>query len=66
VIDRVYSLEEVPEAMRYFGEGGAKGKVVITVAEDGGVRPPNPDFSIRNRIVRPKRTWMLSWQIWWG
>jgi NADPH:quinone reductase-like Zn-dependent oxidoreductase len=35
VIDRVYSLEEVPEAMRYFGEGGAKGKVVITVAEDG-------------------------------
>jgi len=35
VIDRVYPLEEVPEAMRYFGEGRAKGKVVITVAEDG-------------------------------
>lgn len=35
VIDRVYSLEEVPEAMQYFGEEGAKGKVVITVAEDG-------------------------------
>jgi NADPH:quinone reductase-like Zn-dependent oxidoreductase len=31
VIDRRYSLSEVPEAMRYVGEGRAKGKVVITV-----------------------------------
>jgi NADPH:quinone reductase-like Zn-dependent oxidoreductase len=31
VIDRLYSLDEVPEAMRYVGEGHAKGKVVITV-----------------------------------
>lgn len=31
IIDRRYSLEEVPEAMRYVAEGRAKGKVVITV-----------------------------------
>ncbi len=32
VIDRQYPLSEVPEALRYLGEGRAKGKVVITVA----------------------------------
>jgi NADPH:quinone reductase-like Zn-dependent oxidoreductase len=31
VIDRRYRLSEVPEALRYLGEGHAKGKVVITV-----------------------------------
>jgi len=31
VIDRRYPLSEVPEALRYLGEGLAKGKVVITV-----------------------------------
>ena len=31
VIDRRYPLSEVPEALRYFGEGHAKGKIVITV-----------------------------------
>jgi NADPH:quinone reductase-like Zn-dependent oxidoreductase len=31
VIDRTYSLGEVPEAIRYLAEGKAKGKVVITV-----------------------------------
>ncbi len=31
VIDRRYPLSEVPEALRYFGDGHAKGKVVITV-----------------------------------
>jgi len=30
VIDRRYSLSEVAEALRYFGEGHAKGKIVIT------------------------------------
>lgn len=30
-IDRKYPLREVPEALRYMGEGRAKGKVVITV-----------------------------------
>jgi len=31
VIDRRYPLSEVAEALRYFGEGHARGKVVITV-----------------------------------
>ncbi len=31
VIDRRYPLSEVPEALRYFGEGHAQGKLVITV-----------------------------------
>ena len=30
-IDRRYTLIEVPEALRYLGEGHAKGKIVITV-----------------------------------
>ena len=30
VIDRRFPLREVPEALRYLGEGHAKGKVVIT------------------------------------
>ena len=31
VIDRSYSLSEVPEAIRYLEEGHARGKVVITL-----------------------------------
>jgi NADPH:quinone reductase-like Zn-dependent oxidoreductase len=31
VIDRRYPFNEIPEAMRYVGEGLAKGKVVITI-----------------------------------
>lgn len=31
VIDRQYSFSDVPEALRYVGEGRAKGKVVITL-----------------------------------
>jgi len=34
VIDRRYPLNEVPEALRYYGEGHARGKVVITVEHD--------------------------------
>jgi NADPH:quinone reductase-like Zn-dependent oxidoreductase len=34
VIDRCYQLSEVPEAIRYLGEGHARGKVVITVEHD--------------------------------
>ncbi|HEY6277209.1 MAG TPA: NAD(P)-dependent alcohol dehydrogenase [Streptosporangiaceae bacterium] len=30
VIDRLFSLSEVPQALRYLGEGRAKGKLVIT------------------------------------
>lgn len=31
VIDRIFTLSEVPEALRYLGEGHAKGKLVITM-----------------------------------
>ena len=31
VIDRCYPLSEVPEALRYYGEGHTQGKVVITM-----------------------------------
>jgi NADPH:quinone reductase-like Zn-dependent oxidoreductase len=31
VIDRSYSLSEVPDAIRYLEAGHARGKVVITV-----------------------------------
>jgi NADPH:quinone reductase-like Zn-dependent oxidoreductase len=31
VIDKRYTLSDVPEALRYFGEGQAKGKIVITM-----------------------------------
>jgi NADPH:quinone reductase-like Zn-dependent oxidoreductase len=34
VIDKRFPLNEVPEALRYVGEGYAKGKVVITVASN--------------------------------
>lgn len=33
VIDRLYPLSEVPQALRYLGEGKAKGKIVITIME---------------------------------
>jgi hypothetical protein len=29
-IDRRYRLGQVPEALRYFGDGHAKGKVIVT------------------------------------
>jgi len=35
VIDRSYSLNEVVEAFRYFGEGHAQGKVVISMEHNG-------------------------------
>ncbi|MCP3973363.1 MAG: zinc-binding dehydrogenase, partial [bacterium] len=31
VIDRRYSLSEVPDAFRYLGEGHARAKLVVTV-----------------------------------
>jgi NADPH:quinone reductase-like Zn-dependent oxidoreductase len=33
IIDRRYPLSGIPEALRYFGEGLAKGKLVITLEE---------------------------------
>jgi 2-desacetyl-2-hydroxyethyl bacteriochlorophyllide A dehydrogenase len=37
VIDRHFQFDEIPEAFRYFWEGHAKGKVVITIANGTGV-----------------------------
>ena len=34
VIDGPYNLDEVPKALRHFGEGAHKGKVVIKVKEN--------------------------------
>jgi NADPH:quinone reductase-like Zn-dependent oxidoreductase len=34
VIDRTYTLSQVPEALRYLEEGHARGKVVITVGDN--------------------------------
>jgi NADPH:quinone reductase-like Zn-dependent oxidoreductase len=33
VIDRTYPLNETAEAIRYLGEGHARGKVVVTVSK---------------------------------
>jgi NADPH:quinone reductase-like Zn-dependent oxidoreductase len=35
VIDKCYTLSEVPEAIRYLEEGHARGKVVITLQHNG-------------------------------
>ncbi|MGI9286667.1 MAG: NAD(P)-dependent alcohol dehydrogenase [Pseudomonadales bacterium] len=35
VIDRTYQLTEVPDALRYFGEGRHKGKIVIKIPVPG-------------------------------
>jgi NADPH:quinone reductase-like Zn-dependent oxidoreductase len=34
VIDRYYTLRETPEAIRYLGQGHARGKVIIQVAQE--------------------------------
>ena len=33
VIDKRFPLSEVPEALRYYGDGHSHGKVVITLAQ---------------------------------
>lgn len=33
VVDRIYRLGEVPEALRYFGEGRHKGKIAIAIGD---------------------------------
>jgi NADPH:quinone reductase-like Zn-dependent oxidoreductase len=38
VIDRQYELSEVPEALRYLGEGHARGKIVVTVSGNDSIR----------------------------
>lgn len=43
VIDGHYTLEQTSEAIRYFGEGKHKGKVVITVAADAAAAESGAD-----------------------
>jgi NADPH:quinone reductase-like Zn-dependent oxidoreductase len=31
IVDKTYQLSEVPEALRYFGEGRHKGKIAIAM-----------------------------------
>jgi len=35
VLDKTYPLRETAEALRYYGEGNARGKIVITMQEEG-------------------------------
>jgi hypothetical protein len=42
VIDRAYTLSQVPEAIRYLEEGHARGKVVITVGDNNEALPVIP------------------------
>lgn len=46
IIDGRYRLEQTPEAMRYFGEGRQKGKVVITVVGDAGAGDREPGSGV--------------------
>lgn len=41
VIDKTYSLSQLPEAMRYLETGRARGKVVITVGDNTETLPAN-------------------------
>jgi NADPH:quinone reductase-like Zn-dependent oxidoreductase len=34
VVEKVHTFEQIPEALRYLGEGHAKGKLVVRVARD--------------------------------
>jgi NADPH:quinone reductase-like Zn-dependent oxidoreductase len=36
VIDRRFTLSEVPQALRYLGDGNAKGKVIVTIEPSAG------------------------------
>ncbi len=40
VIDRSFPLREVPEALRYLGDGRVKGKIVITMQHNNETRKP--------------------------
>jgi NADPH:quinone reductase-like Zn-dependent oxidoreductase len=52
VIDRRYPFSELPEALRYFGEGHARGKIVITVAQEQNLSfdPAAPALVYQSRL----------------
>jgi NADPH:quinone reductase-like Zn-dependent oxidoreductase len=45
VIDRRYTLRDVPEAIRYLEQGHARGKVVIVLGQESGSVPPRADLA---------------------
>jgi NADPH:quinone reductase-like Zn-dependent oxidoreductase len=47
VLDRTYTLGQVPEAIRYLEQGRARGKVVITLAQDAEAAPVGADAAVR-------------------
>lgn len=51
VIDRHYSLSEVPEAIRYLEAGHARGKVVITIGGGSTTWPRADRFRSPHRLV---------------
>ncbi len=55
VIDRTYQLSEVPDALRHFGEGHHKGKIVIAMEKSslGSSSPTDTLPSDRGRRSRP-------------
>ena len=40
MIDRAYPLSRVPDAIRYLGQGHARGKIVVTVYGTARTRRP--------------------------
>ena len=53
VIDRRYTLREVPEAIRYLEQGHARGKVVITLEEGSETSPVPADHTARSAKTTP-------------
>lgn len=45
VIDRVYPMQQLPQAIRYLEEGHARGKVVVTISESDNRATANGDQS---------------------
>lgn len=49
VIDKTYSLSQLPEAMRYLETGRARGKVVITVGDNNEASPASSKVAASDR-----------------
>ena len=45
VIDKTYSFNQLPEAMRYLETGRARGKVVVTVGDNTEAAPVSPNVT---------------------
>jgi hypothetical protein len=61
VIDRRYSLNKVPEALPYLGEGHARGKVVIAVRELPGHELCNGGLTVRTAVHDQIQEVLMRW-----